>query len=129
MRNKVLELSKDGVLSIEAAGNSMKLLAKQGVDAQQAFDFLDAAKKVSSFGNIVGSASLGVENFVLGLSSASVEMLENMDPALRKVIKDLGGSVKISEDATAKQKLLNEVIRQGGELTADYANFSRLWSR
>ena len=123
LKKSVQTLSSDGVLSIDQASTSMKTLIAQGIQADKAFQLLDAAKKVSSFNNIVGDAGQGVADFVKFLQTGSAELAENMDPSIVKVVKSLGGYAKVSSDATAKQKLINAVIEKGGKLAGDYEKF------
>ncbi len=123
LKKSVQTLSRDGVLSIDQASTSMKTLIAQGIQADKAFQLLDAAKKVSSFNNIVGDAGQGVADFVKFLQTGSAELAENMDPSIVKVVKSLGGYAKVSSDATAKQKLINAVIEKGGKLAGDYEKF------
>lgn len=123
LKKSVTSLSTDGVLSIDQASTSMKTLIAQGIQADKAFQLLDAAKKVSSFNNIVGDAGQGVADFVKFLQTGSAELAENMDPSIVKVVKSLGGYAKVSSDATAKQKLINAVIEKGGKLAGDYEKF------
>lgn len=123
LKKSVQTLSSDGVLSIDQASTSMKTLIAQGIQADKAFQLLDAAKKVSSFNNIVGDAGQGVADFVKFLQTGSAELAENMDPSIIKVVKSLGGYAKVSSDATAKQKLINAVIEKGGKLAGDYEKF------
>ena len=80
LKKSVQTLSSDGVLSIDQASTSMKTLIAQGIQADKAFQLLDAAKKVSSFNNIVGDAGQGVADFVKFLQTGSAELAENMDP-------------------------------------------------
>ena len=123
LKKSVTSLASDGVLSIDQASTSMKTLIAQGIQADKAFQLLDAAKKVSSFNNIVGDAGQGVADFVKFLQTGSAELAENMDPSIIKVVKSLGGYAKVSSDATAKQKLINAVIEKGGKLAGDYEKF------
>jgi hypothetical protein len=123
LKKSVQTLSSDGVLSIDQASTSMKTLIAQGIQADKAFQLLDAAKKVSSFNNIVGDAGQGVADFVKFLQTGSYALAENMDPSIIKVVKSLGGYAKVSSDATAKQKLINAVIEKGGKLAGDYEKF------
>lgn len=123
LKGKALELSKDGVIGLDKVTEQMSILAKQGFSADKAFEFIGAAKRVSAFGNIVGDAGQGVSDFIKFLQTGSAELAENMDPSLQATIKQLGGYAKVSQDATAKQKLINEVIKQGAALQGDYASF------
>ncbi len=123
LKKSVTSLARDGVLSIDQASTSMKTLIAQGIQADKAFQLLDAAKKVSSFNNIVGDAGQGVADFVKFLQTGAAALAENMDPSILKVVKSLGGYAKVSSDATAKQKLINAVIEKGGKLAGDYEKF------
>ena len=123
LSKSVNDLAKDGVMNIDQAAQSMKVLAAQGVNAQKSFEFLEAAKKVSAFNNIVGDAGQGVADLVKALQTGSAELFENADPALGAVIKRLGGYAAVSQDVTKKQQFLNAVIEKGGKMTADYDKF------
>lgn len=123
LSKSVNDLAKDGVMNIDQAAQSMKVLAAQGVNAQKSFEFLEAAKKVSAFNNIVGDAGQGVQDFVKFLQTGSAELAENMDPSIVAVVKRLGGYAAVTADATKKQQLMNAVIEKGGKLTGDYDKF------
>ncbi|HNA77841.1 MAG TPA: hypothetical protein PKY99_00220 [Turneriella sp.] len=119
----VKNLAKDGVLSIDQASQSMKVLLAQGLSANKAFELVDAAKKVGAFNNIVGNTGQAVQDFIKFLQTGSAELAENLDPSLVKVIKSLGGYEKVANNAEAKQQLINAVIQKGKDLNADYAKF------
>lgn len=123
IKNAVTNLSKDGVLSIDQASQSMKVLLAQGVAADKAFQLVDAAKKVGAFNNIVGDTGQAVQDFIKFLQTGSAELAENLDPSLVKVVKSLGGYEAVANNAAAKQKLINAVIEKGAALTGDYEKF------
>jgi len=123
LKKQVTSLASDGVLSIDQASQSMKVLLAQGLSANKAFDLLDAAKKVGAFNNIVGDTGQAVADFVKFLQTGSAELAENLDPSIIKVVKSLGGYAKVSTDAAAKQKLINAVIEKGSQLSNDYQKF------
>lgn len=123
IKNAVTNLSKDGVLSIDQASQSMKVLLAQGVAADKAFQLVDAAKKVGAFNNIVGDTGQAVQDFIKFLQTGSAELAENLDPSLVKVVKSLGGYEAVANNAAAKQKLINAVIEKGSALTGDYEKF------
>lgn len=123
IKSAVNNLSKDGVLSIDQASQSMKVLLAQGVAADKAFQLVDAAKKVGAFNNIVGDTGQAVQDFIKFLQTGSAELAENLDPSLVKVIKSLGGYEAVANNAAAKQKLINAVIEKGSALTGDYEKF------
>lgn len=123
IKSAVTNLSKDGVLSIDQASQSMKVLLAQGVAADKAFQLVDAAKKVGAFNNIVGDTGQAVQDFIKFLQTGSNELAENLDPSLVKVIKSLGGYEAVANNAAAKQKLINAVIEKGSALTGDYEKF------
>lgn len=123
IKSAVNNLSKDGVLSIDQASQSMKVLLAQGVAADKAFQLVDAAKKVGAFNNIVGDTGQAVQDFIKFLQTGSAELAENLDPSLVKVIKSLGGYEAVANNAAAKQKLINAVIEKGTALTGDYEKF------
>jgi hypothetical protein len=120
---QVKNLASDGVLSIDQASQSMKVLLAQGVQADKAFQLVDAAKKVGAFNNIVGNTGQSVQDFIKFMQTGSAELAENLDPSLVKVIKSLGGYERVANDAAAKQKLVNAVIEKGKNLSADYSKF------
>lgn len=123
LNSSVTNLSKDGVLSLDQASQSMKVLLAQGVAADKAFQLVDAAKKVGAFNNIVGDTGQAVQDFIKFLQTGSAELAENLDPSLVKVIKSLGGYEAVANNAAAKQKLINAVIEKGSALTGDYEKF------
>ena len=123
LNKQVQDLASDGVLSIDRASQSMKVLLAQGLSANKAFELIDAAKKVGSFNNIVGDTGQSVQDFIKFLQTGSAELAENLDPSLVKVVKSLGGYEKVANNAAAKQQLINAVIAKGKSLTEDYAKF------
>lgn len=123
LNSSVTNLSKDGVLSLDQASQSMKVLLAQGVAADKAFQLVDAAKKVGAFNNIVGDTGQAVQDFIKFLQTGSAELAENLDPSLVKVVKSLGGYEAVANNAAAKQKLINAVIEKGTALTGDYEKF------
>lgn len=120
LNSVVQRLGSDGVLSIDQATVAVKALVAQGIQINEAFDLLDAAKKVGFFNNIVGDTGQAVLDFVKFIQTGSAELAENLDPSLISVIKSLGGYAKVSQNAEAKQKLLNAVIEKGKTFNEAY---------
>lgn len=119
-KKNVQELAADGTLSIEETTRSYALLVQQGIKANDAFKAIEAGKKLATFRGISGSAAESFAGFVKALNSGEVELAENLDPSLKSVIRSLGGMEKISQSTALKQELLNEVVKRGSALTADY---------
>jgi hypothetical protein len=122
-QSNVLKLAEDGQVSLQDSAQIIKQLTAQGIDAQKALDFAQAGKRVAAFNGISATASESLKDFTAGLLKGSAELLENLDPSLQAVIKKLGGYAKVSQDAEAKQKLLNVVIEKGAKLQDDYNKF------
>ena len=86
------------------------------LDAQQSFEFIDAAKRVGTFKGIMETTTESVESFIRGLITGSAELLENLNPALRGTIKELGGFEAIANNVEARQALINKVIADGADV-------------
>ncbi len=123
VRAKVLSLAEDGAISLETLSQSYRVLLSLGKTTDDAFQILDAAKRVGVLNNTVGDANLALQGFVKFIATGEAELADNLDPTLKAVARDLGGYAKVANDATVQQKFLNAVIEKGAALQGDYNKF------
>lgn len=124
VKNRVDELTRDGVLRINDVSSSLKILLAQGKNLDQSFQTVNAFKRIAALNNIVGDTSQAVADSIKGIATGSSDLLENADPQLRTLAKSVGGFAKVSNNAAVQQEFLNKVIERGNNLQKSYAEFT-----
>lgn len=118
-KDNIKKLAEDGIVGIGDLTDVYKQLLQQGISSQKAFEFIGAAKRVSTFKGILGDTSQEIKSFTKALLSGE-EGAENLDPSIKATIRSLGGMEKVAGNTNLKLQLLNKVIADGAVLNKDW---------
>jgi len=121
IREGLQRLRSEGVLSFQVITEASAQLLQQGFRADQVEPFLRALRNIGALENTVGDTNLAIQSFIRAISTNSLELVDNLSPALRKVVLDLGGFNAIAKDASKQQELFNITLERGNKLAPAFA--------
>ena len=121
IREGLQKLRSEGVLSFQTITEASSQLLQQGFKADQIEPFLRALRNIGALENTVGDTNLAIQSFIRAISTNSLELVDNLSPALRKVVLDLGGFNAIAKDASKQQELFNITLERGNRLAPAFA--------
>ena len=121
IREGLQRLRSEGVLSFQVITEASAQLLQQGFRADQVEPFLRALRNIGALENTVGDTNLAIQSFIRAISTNSLELVDNLSPALRKVVLDLGGFNEIAKDATKQQEFFNITLERGNKLAPAFA--------
>jgi|DEB0MinimDraft_6_1074348.scaffolds.fasta_scaffold02746_3 hypothetical protein len=121
IREGLQRLRSEGVLSFQVITEASAQLLQQGFRADQVEPFLRALRNIGALENTVGDTNLAIQSFIRAISTNSLELVDNLSPALRKVVLDLGGFNEIAKNATKQQEFFNITLERGNKLAPAFA--------
>jgi len=113
-------LRSEGTLSFQTITEASQQLLQQGFQADQIEPFLRALRNIGALENTVGDTNLAIQSFIRAISTNSIELVDNLSPALRKTVLELGGFNAIAKDANKQQKFLNITLDRGAQFADAY---------
>lgn len=119
LRKGIEKLSEDGQIGIDSLSRTVSSLLKQGLSVEKAFQFAEATKRIAAFTRTTDTLAQSQEDFTKALALGSMELGENLG-SFGRVVKEMGGWVKVSSDMATKQKFVNIVIAEASKLGQDY---------
>lgn len=115
-------LRSEGTLSFQTITEASQQLLQQGFQADQIEPFLRALRNIGALENTVGDTNLAIQSFIRAISTNSIELVDNLSPALRKTVLELGGFNQIAKDASKQQEFLNITLERGDMFAEAYGN-------
>jgi len=113
-------LRSEGTLSFQTITEASQQLLQQGFQADQIEPFLRALRNIGALENTVGDTNLAIQSFIRAISTNSIELVDNLSPALRKTVLELGGFNAIAKDANKQQEFLNITLDRGAQFADAY---------
>jgi len=113
-------LRSEGTLSFQTITEASQQLLQQGFKADQIEPFLRALRNIGALENTVGDTNLAIQSFIRAISTNSIELVDNLSPALRKTVLELGGFNAIAKDANKQQEFLNITLDRGAQFADAY---------
>lgn len=113
-------LRSEGTLSFQTITEASQQLLQQGFQADQIEPFLRALRNIGALENTVGDTNLAIQSFIRAISTNSIELVDNLSPALRKTVLELGGFNQIAKDANKQQEFLNITLERGAQFADAY---------
>ena len=113
-------LRSEGTLSFQTITEASQQLLQQGFQADQIEPFLRALRNIGALENTVGDTNLAIQSFIRAISTNSIELVDNLSPALRKTVLELGGFNQIAKDASKQQEFLNITLERGAQFADAY---------
>ena len=115
-------LRSEGTLSFQTITEASQQLLQQGFKADQIEPFLRALRNIGALENTVGDTNLAIQSFIRAISTNSIELVDNLSPALRKTVLELGGFNQIAKDASKQQEFLNITLERGDMFAEAYGD-------
>lgn len=114
-------LRSEGTLSFQTITEASQQLLQQGFQADDIEPFLRALRNIGALENTVGNTNDAMRSFIRAISTNSIELVDNLSPALRKVVLELGGFNEIAKNADKQQQFLNITLDRGAQFADAYS--------
>jgi len=122
-KSEVQDLASDGFLTLQQSARSMQLALSAGFSTKEAGKFITALKDVSAQGNIIGDAGQSIEDFFKGVLTNSADLIENINPQIRKINTEYQKLKTTVGEAKAQQFLYNETLKFSAKFQGDAARY------
>lgn len=122
-KSQVQDLASDGFLTLEQSARSMQLALSAGFSTKEAGRFITALKDISAQGNIIGDAGQSIEDFFKGVLTNSADLIENINPQIRKINTEYQKLKTTVGEAKAQQFLYNETLKFSTLFQGDAARY------
>ncbi len=114
-------LRSEGTLSFQTITEASQQLLQQGFQADDIEPFLRALRNIGALENTVGDTNEAMRSFIRAISTNSIELVDNLSPALRKTVLELGGFNEIAKNADKQQQFLNITLDRGAQFADAYS--------
>lgn len=122
-KSQVQDLASDGFLTLEQSARSMQLALSAGFSTKEAGRFITALKDISAQGNIIGDAGQSIEDFFKGVLTNSADLIENINPQIRRINTEYQKLKTTVGEAKAQQFLYNETLKFSTLFQGDAARY------
>lgn len=128
-------LAEDGLMSVSDAAAGLKNLLGTGFKLPEAIQLMNSFRDAAAF-NRQGTLSFGeaIVSATQGLKNQNSVLIDNVGITknLSVMIKDAGLSqedfMKITDDATVRQKIANQIIKEAAVFSGDAAKMSETYA-